>query len=128
MYAGLSGIQLPIPKYRFPPGWEQASRLAYYASFFNSIEINSSFYKIPLSRTVARWATSVPANFKFTFKLFKGVTHEKKIACDGSILQQFFHAVNHVGTKAGCILVQFPPSVGVEAFSSVAKLAEQLEH
>ena len=68
-YSGISGLQLPIPQHLFPPPFENASRLTYYASLFNSIENNSSFYKIPQSATVARWADSVPEHFKFTFKL-----------------------------------------------------------
>jgi len=59
-YSGISGLQLPIPKYLFPDPYKQSSRLTYYASLFNSIEINSSFYKIPLSTTIAKWAASVP--------------------------------------------------------------------
>ena len=73
-YSGLSGLQLNIPQYLYPPPFENASRLTYYASLFNSIEINSSFYKIPKAATVAKWAACVPENFKFTFKLWKGIT------------------------------------------------------
>lgn len=52
-YSGLSGLQLDIPKYLHPPPFENANRLTYYASLFNSIEINSSFYKIPQAVTIA---------------------------------------------------------------------------
>lgn len=76
-YSGLSGLQLDIPKYLFPTPFENASRLTYYASFFNTIEINSSFYKIPQSSKVTKWAGSVSENFKFTFKLWKEITHSK---------------------------------------------------
>ena len=76
-YSGLSGLQLPIHKYQYPPPFENANRLTFYASLFNSIEINSSFYRIPQTATVAKWADSVPENFKFTFKLWKGITHSK---------------------------------------------------
>ena len=77
-FSGLSGIQLPIPKYRYPPPFENTSRLTYYSTFFNSIEINSSFYKVPRPATVTKWAASVPEHFKFTFKLWKEITHAQE--------------------------------------------------
>ena len=113
-YSGLSGLQLPIPKYSFPPPYENASRLTYYATFFNSIEFNSSFYKIPQTATVAKWAASVPENFKFTFKLWKGITHNKGLNFNEEDVIAFFNSINSVNEKKGCLLIQFPPSLGRE--------------
>jgi uncharacterized protein YecE (DUF72 family) len=126
-YGGLSGIQLPVPKYKFPSEWQNASRLSYYASFFNSIEINSSFYKIPLARTLTRWSDSVSNDFKFTFKLFKEITHSKNLSYKDEHLADFFNAINHVGSKKGCVLVQFPPSVTISNISSIDLLAAKLD-
>lgn len=123
---GLSGLQLPVPKYRFPEGWENASRLTYYSSFFNSIEINSSFYKIPLPRTIIKWKESVGEDFRFTFKLYKGITHVKNLQYEESDLDQFFDVINRVGEKRGCVLVQFPPGADVSGFDKVARLASQI--
>jgi len=111
-YSGLSGLQLHIPKYLFPPPFENASRLTYYASLFNSIEINSSFYKIPQAATVAKWAASVPENFKFTFKLWKGITHSKVFNLNDVDVAAFLNAVSSVRDKKGCLLIQLPPSLG----------------
>lgn len=111
-YSGLSGLQLPIPKYLFPPPYENVSRLTYYATFFNSIEFNSSFYKIPRAVTVAKWAASVPDNFRFTFKLWKGITHNKGLDFNEEDVHAFFDAINAVNEKKGCLLIQFPPSLG----------------
>ena len=121
-FAGLSGIELPIPKYQFPPEFQKTSRLTYYATFFNSIEVNSSFYKIPMKATVVRWASSVPANFKFTFKLFKEITHIKELAFDVSYIAEFLKIISHVGEKRGCLLVQFPPSLQSESIQQLEKL------
>ncbi|TDN95011.1 uncharacterized protein YecE (DUF72 family) [Salegentibacter sp. 24] len=113
-YSGLSGLQLDIPKYLFPPPYENASRLTYYASIFNSIEINSSFYKIPRASTVAKWADSVPEHFRFTFKLWKGITHSKGLNFNEADIADFLKSVNSVKQKKGCLLIQFPPSLGKE--------------
>ena len=110
-FAGLSGLALPIPKYKFPPEYQNTSRLTYYATLFNSIEVNRSFYKIPLKRTITNWASSVNQDFKFTFKLFKAITHEKNLSYDNLHIEQFMEAISFVLTKKGCILIQFPPSL-----------------
>jgi uncharacterized protein YecE (DUF72 family) len=113
-YSGLSGLQLPIPKYLFPPPYENASRLTFYASHFNSIEFNSTFYKIPQPATVAKWAAMVPEDFRFTFKLWKEITHTKGFNFKEEDVIAFFNSINSVKEKKGCLLLQFPPSIGRE--------------
>lgn len=112
-YGGISGLQLPIPKREFPPEFADKSRLNYYASLFNSIEINSSFYKIPLAATVAKWAADVPQNFKFTYKLWRDITHNKKLIFNPEDIDRFMQVIDNAGDKKGCLLVQFPPSITI---------------
>jgi uncharacterized protein YecE (DUF72 family) len=110
-YAGTSGLVLPVPnKTHYPPAFKEKSRLCYYASLFNSIEINSSFYKIPQAKTVAKWAEDVPDDFRFTFKLWRGITHEKGLAFNPADIIRFMEAIHDAGTRKGCLLVQLPPS------------------
>lgn len=111
-YSGLSGLVLPVPKYMFPEEHQNSSRLTYYATFFNSIEINSTFYKLPMQKTVDKWASSVPEDFKFTFKLWQEITHKKGLEFQQSDVELFFKAISGVAHKKGCVLIQFPPSLG----------------
>ena len=113
-YSGLSGLQIHIPQHLYPPPFENASRLTFYASLFNSIEINSSFYKIPQAATVTKWAASVPENFRFTFKLWKKITHFKGLNFNKEDVAVFFKSINCVKDKKGCVLIQFPPRLGRE--------------
>lgn len=113
-YCGLSGLQVSVPKYQFPPEYKNASRLTYYATFFNSIEINSTFYKLPLASTITKWVTQVSEEFKFTFKLWKEITHNKGMEFKESDVEKFFNVAAGAGDKKGCILIQFPPSNGKE--------------
>lgn len=109
-YAGTSGLVLPVPnKAAYPLAFQNRSRLCYYASLFNSIEINSSFYKIPMASTVRKWAADVPDDFRFTFKLWRGITHEKGLTFNGQDVKRFMQVINEVDDKKGCLLVQFPP-------------------
>lgn len=124
LYCGISGLQLPIPKYLFPPPYENVSRLTYYATFFNSLEINSSFYKIPRPATVAKWGTSVPEYFKFTFKLWQGITHVKDLNFNEDDVVAFLKSINAVNNKRGCLLIQFPPSLGIAFKGQLYKLLD----
>ncbi|RYF86630.1 MAG: DUF72 domain-containing protein, partial [Chitinophagaceae bacterium] len=110
-YSGTSNIVLPIKQSEYPPEYQGASRLTYYASLASSLEVNSSFYRIPKPATVEKWRESVPANFRFTFKVPKTVTHAKGLQFNQDELERFAETVEHAGEKKGCLLVQLPPSV-----------------
>lgn len=119
-YEGTSGLLLPVPnKLHYPEEFQGKSRLCYYASLMNSIEINSSFYKIPQPSTTSKWAADVPEDFRFTFKLFKEVTHNKGLTFDTSLVSRFFEVISNVGNKKGCVLVQLPPSIQLAQFSQL---------
>lgn len=126
-YSGTSGLLLPVPnKFYYPEEFQQKSRLCYYASLTNSIEINSSFYKIPQPSTVRNWAADVPKEFRFTFKLSKEITHHKDLAFDPQLVMRFFQVISQVGDKKGCVLVQFPPSIRIGHFSQLRFLLSVL--
>lgn len=110
-FTGTSGLLLPVANKSFYPlAFQDKSRLNFYASLFSSIEINSSFYKIPLAATVRKWAMDVPEAFRFTFKLYKEVTHIKELNYNPLDLDKFMDSINQVEGKSGCLLIQFPAS------------------
>lgn len=122
-YSGTSGLVLPVANKSFyPPEFQNKPRLSYYASLFNSIEINSSFYKIPQPATVHKWADSVPDDFKFTFKLWRGITHNKQLEFDPADIHRFMQVIDQAGNKKGCLLVQFPPSVKADLINKMLSL------
>lgn len=122
-YSGTSGLLLPVPnKQYYPEEFQDKSRLCYYASLTDSIEINSSFYKIPQASTIKKWSADVPDEFKFTFKLFKEITHLQSLAFNPKLVADFFNVIQHAGDKKGCLLVQFPPSIRIEQFRQLELL------
>jgi len=113
-FTGTSGLLLPVANKSFYPlAFEDKSRLNYYASLFSSIEINSSFYKIPLGATIRKWALDVPDDFHFTFKLYKEITHVKELNYNPLDLEKFMNSINQAADNAGCLLIQFPASFKV---------------
>ncbi len=87
------------------------SVLARYATRFDAVEINSSFYRPHLPNTYARWAASVPAHFRFSVKLPKTITHDARLAGVSELLTRFVGEVTGLGDKLGPLLVQLPPSL-----------------
>ena len=125
-FSGCSGLNLPVAKIDYPHDFQGKSRLEYYASLFNSIEINSIFYKLPRNSTVANWAESVPDNFRFTFKVSKTITHVKHLEFAWKDVRDFANVVKDIGHKKGCLLIQFPPSLKNDKLDQLQKLLEAL--
>lgn len=126
-FAGTSGLVLPVPnKAAFPEAYRAGSRLTYYSSLFNSIEINSSFYKQPQRKTLERWTTETPAGFRFTLKLFRGITHERDLAFTPSAVADFMEAAAGIGRKKGCLLIQLPPGLRVARIAKVEALLAEI--
>ncbi|HEX8377781.1 MAG TPA: DUF72 domain-containing protein [Pedobacter sp.] len=123
IYSGASGLVLPVKnKLSYPPDFQDKSRLEYYSSLFNSIEINSSFYKLPMASTIAKWAACVPDYFKFTFKLWRDITHNKGLVFNPDDVLKFLERIAPAKTNKGCLLVQFPPSLTVFAAAQLEGL------
>ncbi len=126
-YSGTSGLVLPIPQSQYPPAFQGKTRLEYYSSLFNSVEINSSFYKMPKVSTVVKWAESVPDNFEFTFKLSKAITHAKGLDFNADDIEIFMQTIANAGNKKGCVLIQFPPGLKIEKFEQLHKLLRNIK-
>ena len=104
----------------------EGTHLQRYASRFDAVEINSSFYQSHKRETYERWAKSVPARFRFSVKTPKLLTHDHCLEDTGRPLAQFVHEIGGLGRKLGCVLVQLPPGLAydprtVETFFSALR-------
>jgi uncharacterized protein YecE (DUF72 family) len=97
---------------RFP---DEGTHLARYAARLPAVEINSSFYKPHRATTYARWAHSVPEDFRFSVKLPKLATHERRMVDVNDVLDSFLAESSQLGDKLGPLLVQLPPSLSFSA-------------
>jgi len=89
---------------------ESGTNLERYAQCFNAVEINSSFHRPHRCQTYERWAASVPADFAFSVKLPRAITHDLRLAGAGRLLDDFFAQTSGLGAKLAVVLVQLPPS------------------
>jgi uncharacterized protein YecE (DUF72 family) len=78
---------------------------------FNAVEINSTFRRSHRATTYERWASQVPANFKFSIKTPKSVTHQARLLDSEAPIDAFLNEVTHLGDKLGPLLLQLPPSL-----------------
>jgi uncharacterized protein YecE (DUF72 family) len=99
------------------------SVLARYASKFDAVEINSSFYRPHQRQTYARWAASVPARFRFSVKLPRAITHEARLRRCGLLLDEFLEQCGGLGRKLGVLLLQLPPSLALDVRSTAPFLS-----
>lgn len=110
---GTSGYNYPEWKGSFYPADLPAAKfLPYYASKFPTVEINYTFYRMPTPKLIAGWRTQVPAEFRFTLKAPKRITHDRRLrAADvAESLQGFVTAAAELGPQLAALLFQLPPN------------------
>ena len=83
--------------------------IRYYLNYFQSVEINNSFYKLPSEETFRIWKESVPEDFIFAVKASRFITHMKKLKEPAQSIARFMHGVDALEEKLGPILFQLPP-------------------
>jgi uncharacterized protein YecE (DUF72 family) len=123
-YIGTSGWSYPRGEgtwkgYFYPPG--KLDELEYYSQFFNTVEINSTFYRPPSAAFAAGWARRVPADFRFAVKLWQKFTHPRMYreatgeaavisAADVEMFRRGIEPLAASG-RLGALLAQFPPGL-----------------
>ena len=93
----------------YPAGSSPSDLLKFYASHFDTVEINNSFYKLPTIQTFENWRDTTPKKFRFAVKASRFITHMKKLKDPRRSSEQFLLATEHLGPKLGPILFQLPP-------------------
>ena len=83
----------------------------HYSAAFDTVEINASFYRLPLPTTFDGWREKAPPGFKYVVKANRFITHLKKLAGIEDALAEFIALVRRLGPAIGPILYQLPPSL-----------------
>ena len=86
--------------------------LASYSQEFSTVEIDSTFYGTPAPERVRKWAASVPEGFRFSCKLAREITHERRLLEARGLIAEFYDAMRTFGERLGCVIVQFDASFG----------------
>jgi uncharacterized protein YecE (DUF72 family) len=92
----------------YPEGMKPADYLNYYAQKFDTVEVDSTYYRTPSEAMVKRWYTQTPKHFLFALKIVQTITHEKVLVDCEDDLKHFLAAADLLGEKLGALLFQFP--------------------
>jgi uncharacterized protein YecE (DUF72 family) len=111
IYIGTSGWSYDHWVERFyPDELKKNEWFPFYAQFFNTVELNMSFYRYPFKNMLKGWKNKMPENFKMTFKANRQITHRKKFHEVADATEKFYNMTETMGDNTGCILFQTPPS------------------
>jgi len=99
--------------------------LQQYATVFNSVEGNTTFYRAPAPDTVLNWADQVPDGFKFCFKFPQGITHYKRLKDVERDVLEFLELFDPIRTKLGPFHIQLSSQF---SFTEFAKLEELFDY
>jgi uncharacterized protein YecE (DUF72 family) len=138
IWIGTSGYNYPEWRGSFYPAkMKPADMLPFYASAFDAVEINYTFYRMPNAKTIDGWAAATPAAFRFVLKAPKRITHEKRLKEYGDSLAVFVRLASGLEDRLGPLLFQLPPNLKkdlprLEAFlddvPDTAKVAFEFRH
>jgi len=113
IFIGCSGFHYKEWKeFFYPEKLPQSKWFEFYCEHFNTLELNSTFYKFPTEKSLANWHDTSPDDFKFSVKAPRLITHYKKFSECESLLHDFYSGVRAgLKKKLGYILFQLSPQI-----------------
>jgi uncharacterized protein YecE (DUF72 family) len=110
----------------YPDTKQTDSWFKHYTATFNTVELNAPFYSWPKLSTVKNWRRAAPENFRYSVKVNRLITHEKRLVHTRMLVEEFCRIEEILGEKLGCFLFQFPPSYRYTP-SRLASITRQLD-
>jgi uncharacterized protein YecE (DUF72 family) len=92
----------------YPKNLKSSDRLSFYATRFDTVEIDSTFYGTPSPKTVQNWYDQTPPNFLFSLKVPNIITHDKLLEDTDADLAEFLDTASILKEKLGPLVFQFP--------------------
>jgi uncharacterized protein YecE (DUF72 family) len=122
----------------YPEGAKDKSFLLHYGAQFNTIEHNTTHYRIPDEATVARWKEETPADFRFCPKIPQTISHARDLGLNSGQIPLFCNVIAGLAEKLGCCFMQLPPHFStrglmlldrfLEHFPATVRLAVEVRH
>ena len=112
IYVGTSGYSYKEWKGSFyPENISAKEMLSYYASHFQAVELNNTFYRLPQKSMIESWKAQVPDNFRFTMKASQLITHFKRLKDAGKETKIMLERVAAFEDRLGVVLFRLPPDM-----------------
>ena len=110
----------------FPEGTRPVDFLTIYSRAFDTVEVDSTFYATPPSKTVRGWAQRTPAGFVFALKLPQEITHERRFRDVDDLAKEFFDRARELEDKLGPVLIQLGADFAPSELPALAKFLPTL--
>lgn len=94
----------------YPSGLPQSKWLDFYAQYFDTVELNTTFYRLPQKSVFESWYNQAPNNFIFAVKGNRFITQQKKLKDPEGPVQNFFESASGLGDRLSVVLWQLPPN------------------
>jgi len=91
----------------YPNGTRPADFLAFYATRYDTVECDATFYRIPGPRTVDGWAARTPEDFVFSSKLPREITHQRGLVDCADLIGEYLGVMERLGPRLGPVVAQF---------------------
>ena len=105
----------------YPRGSKPADFLRHYTQQFNTIELNTTHYRIPTLETIAKWKKAAKADFHFCPKIPQTISHSRDLGLSGGRIVTFCEAIQGLGPHLGCCFMQVAPYFGVDRLPILEK-------
>jgi uncharacterized protein YecE (DUF72 family) len=110
----------------YPKGMKTADHLNFYSTRFDTVEVDSTFYRCPTIEAVNNWHFKTPPGFIFSLKIPRGITHDKILLDCDQEFETFMDTVDVLDDKLGPLLFQFP-FFGKDVFDNDAQFVARLK-
>jgi len=110
----------------YPEGTRPADFLHVYSRAFDTVEVDSTFYGTPPSRTVRGWYERTKPDFTFALKLPQEITHERRLRNVDDLANEFFDRARELEEKLGPVLIQLGPDFGPNELPALAQFLPKL--
>ena len=125
LYVGTSGYSYKEWKGRFYPEKIPAKEmLSYYASRFQAVELNNTFYRLPQDSMIESWKSQVPDNFRFSVKASQGITHFRRLKDAAGATRLMLERISPLEDRLGVVFFRLPP----EMKKDIKRLETFLKH
>lgn len=98
----------------YPAGLRQREEFLHYAKQFDTVEINGSFYRLPVEGAPERWHDQAPENFLYAWKYPRWLTHYHRLQNPKESYERVFDRMHGLGPKHGPVLFQLPPQLTID--------------
>ncbi|MEM9930795.1 MAG: DUF72 domain-containing protein [Bacteroidota bacterium] len=126
VYLGATGWSMkPWVGTWYPDKTKSADYLKQYGKQFNTIELNTTHYRIPTPELVKNWYAAVPADFRFCPKVPQRISHSNDFALGQGYLTDFVASLDGLQEKMGCAFIQLPPYFSADRLPALTRFLDR---